>query len=144
MTTTVRSPERTVNELMALYHVQTPPVPLEAILQQPQPGMWTRIDLSVVAGPMLEAHDIYSTRLALAQLLAHLICTSPWGSQRSLNVLAQDETALHQLTRILLMPRDLLYTLPTSTLRPAAMRALFEVPQVEARRRLVEVGVISD
>ncbi len=144
MTAKVRSPERTVNELMALYHVEQPPVPLEAILQQPQAGMWTRIDLSVIAGPLAEAREIYTTRLALGQLLAHLICTCPWGSQRELDPLAQDEAALRKLTRSLLMPRDLLYRMPASTLKPSAMKALFEVPQLEARQRLVEVGVLSE
>lgn len=133
--------EAIANELVKAFEVAAPPVPVETMLQHPQPGMWATLNVSQLTGSFLSVKDKYSPRMSLARLLARHVLASPWGEQRDMpNLIAQDEERLRSFARMILMPDDMLQTLTPGSRNPVAMSLLYEVPEDEAEKRLTEWG----
>src|SRR5690606_28288684 len=78
-------------EVMRLFHVKVPPVPLESMLQQPPGDLWERVDLSQLTGNFWSIKDPYAPRMSLARLLARHLVSSPWGEEQKLNELIKNE-----------------------------------------------------
>lgn len=134
--------ERLAIELLAHYAIETPPVPVEAMLQNPARDMWQEVDFALL-GAQLNTPDPLALRMALACLLAQHLLNSPWGQAHGANQAAPPLEDVRQLARAVLMPRPMLSALPAAALEPAALGRMFEVPRDEARRRLIELDVVT-
>lgn len=141
MTSRALNVESVAHQLLSAYGIQTPPVPLEAILQHPLPDMCHRIDLAVLPDTFFAQDDPYRPRQALAHLLVCLLADSEWGSQHGLAGVASSADKVNQLARAILMPRDWLSQLPPAALEPGVLGALYQVPVAEAIIRLQELDV---
>ncbi|MBL8147252.1 MAG: hypothetical protein JNL34_12785 [Anaerolineae bacterium] len=128
-------------QLLAAYGIYSPPVPIEAILQRPQPDMWDTIDLSELSGTFFAAGDPYRPRLALTHLLVRLLTGTEWGAQRGLNGLNSSREQVESLARAILMPRAWLARLPATSLTAAAISPIYQVPAAEVVIRLRELDV---
>lgn len=131
-----------ISELLGHYAINSAPVPVEMILQNPARDMWSGVDLSRLSRALVSDSRPFALRLALAQLLVRLLCESAWGRERGLPDPGEREGALAPLVRALLMPRNLLAALPVSALNPEMVQMMFQVPQEEASQRLIEVDVL--
>lgn len=136
------SVELIIDELLGHYTIDSPPVPVELILQNPARDMWDEVDLSRLPKALAGDPRPFALRLFLAQLLARMLCESVWGRERGLPGPGEPDKALAPLARALLMPRSLLAALPASALNPKMVHSMFQVPLEEARRRLIEVDVL--
>jgi hypothetical protein len=143
MTSLLIRVERVMAELLDTYGVYAPPVPIEAILQRPRPGMWEIVDFSELSGTFFAMKDPHGPRLALARLLVRLLVSTPWGMERGLGELEGRPTAVYAAARALLMPRPMLMALPAASLVPGTISILYEVPETEVERRLVEIEAMT-
>jgi len=132
--------ERAVNDLLAAFEVNAPPIPVEVMLQRPKPDMWQRVNLSELSAAFVNVRERYSPRMSIARLLVRYVCRSEWGAVRQLAQFQGDEQAVRIFARTLLMPRSLLEILPESNRNPVTVSYRFEVPEDEARVRLIELG----
>lgn len=132
--------ESVVDELLAVYNTDIPPVPIESMLQNPAPGMWNEVDITQLSGSFLKFDDTYAPRMSMARLLARHICYSAWGTERGLDALQLDGDALRIFARMLIMPRTMMADLSTAALSPPALRLHFEVPEPDATQRLADLA----
>ena len=140
MTTTLAQLEAVTQELITLYEVQAPPVPVESMLQKPCDNMWQDMDITQISGGFLRVDDTYSPRMSMARLLARHIIHSDWGKARGLQALEGDDSQIHTFARMLIMPRSMMDELSTGAKSPATLRLHFEVPEQEAQERLKELS----
>lgn len=131
--------ENTAEELMRLFRVQLPPVPIEAMLQNPLPGMWEEVDISQVSGSFLNISSPYLPRMSLARVLARHIASSAWGEERGLRTVLGNSQAVSALARAVIMPRSMLDALAPAALTETTVSDHFEVPLKEAAARLSEL-----
>lgn len=127
-------------ELIHMYSVSAPPIPIERMLQHPHPDMWDEVDMDNISSTFLNISTPYSPRMSLARFLARQIAKSPWGRQRGLAGLDDDEEAIHSLARVIIMPADLVLELSESSRTPQLISLHFEVPEDDARLRLSELS----
>lgn len=132
--------EVAVNDLMIAFDVTTPPVPVEIILQRPKAGMWKEINLSELSGAFIRVGQRYSPRMSIARLLVRYILRSEWGAQHGLLAIGQDEKSLHALSRAILIPRSMIASEAISY-HPGVISTRFEIPEDDARLRLIEMGL---
>ncbi|KXK19564.1 MAG: hypothetical protein UZ15_CFX003001970 [Chloroflexi bacterium OLB15] len=132
--------EKITAELIELYKVDMPPVPIEFMLQYPLPGMWDEIDVSLVSGSFMILDNPYRPRMSLARLLAKEIATCNWGIERGLLPFQNDKQILGSLARALTMPLQMVQALSLAARIPEMMSDYFEVPAKDAKRRLEEIG----
>jgi hypothetical protein len=131
--------ESIAGEIMEVFEVYAPPVPIELMLQKPPAGMWEEVDVTQLSGSFLSIKDRFSPRMSLARLLARHIGTSEWGRSRGLFTLLQQGENLQSFARMLLMPEDMVQGLTASTRNAAYMSTYFEVPEDYAGERLLEL-----
>jgi len=131
--------EAAVEELLTIFEIDTPPVPIEIMLQNPRANMWREVDVTQLSGSFLKLDDAYSPRMSMARLLARHIVFSPWGQQRGLDAIGSDEDAIRALARILIMPRSMVQNVSTASRTVATMRLHFEVPENDASLRLQDL-----
>lgn len=131
--------EKVTTELIKLFNVDTPPVPVEYMLQHPFPSMWEEVDVSLVSGSFMILDDPYRPRMSLARLLAKEITICDWGVERGLLPFQDDKLMISALARALTMPRTMVLALSPSARIPEMMRDHFEVPAKDAVRRLEEI-----
>jgi len=131
--------EQIANEICETFEIYAPPVPVELMLQKPRNKMWEELDPTQLSGNFLSIKDRYSPRMSLARLLVRHIAASDWGKGRELNTLLGDTEALNTFARMLMMPEDMVVGLTTSNRNPKTMSIHFEVPEDEARQRLLEL-----
>ncbi|NDJ60318.1 MAG: 16S rRNA (guanine(966)-N(2))-methyltransferase RsmD [Chloroflexi bacterium] len=136
--------EAVVRELIANFEITSPPIPIESLLQHPQPGMWEEIDINQLSGSFLKITEPYAPRMSLARLLVRHIITSPWGGARGLVDLHDDDDQLHAFARMLMMPADMVMALGGSARTPDVIAAHFEVPEADAKLRLEELATYSE
>lgn len=131
--------EAVANTLIQAFEVNTPPVPVESMLQHPRPGMWNEVNVSQLTGSFLSIRDKYSPRMSLARLLARHVMASAWGEDHKVaEYINKDEDRLKAFARMIIMPDELLRTMSTGSRNPVAMGMYFEVPEDEAEQRLQE------
>lgn len=132
--------EEIAEELMDVFEVHAPPVPIESMLQHPKVGMWDEVDVNQLSGTFLSIKDQYSPRMSLARLLARHIATSDWGKERGiLDIIKKDEERLRAFARMIVMPATMVKGLTASSRNPMTLSAEFEAPEEDARQRLIEL-----
>jgi hypothetical protein len=131
--------EGITTELMEVFEVYSPPVPIETMLNKPRENMWDEVDATQLSGGFMSIKDRYSPRMSLARLLARHIASSDWGRERGLfEMFKTDETLLPVFARMLIMPANMLRNLSAAARNPTTMSLQFEVPEEDARQRLQE------
>lgn len=134
--------ENIATELIQIFEINTPPVPIEIMLQRPKPDMWKEVDITELSVGFLRGGGHYSPRMSLARLLARHVVHSEWGEHRGLkDVLKEgdgDET-LRAFARMLIMPVEMVKALTPSARIPITMSMHFEVPEEDAKQRLDEL-----
>lgn len=139
MTITLTELETVAQQLITLYDVQAPPVPVESMLQKPKQNMWQEMDITQISGGFLRVDDTYSPRMSMARLLARHIVFSQWGKSHGLAALEGNDEQIHTFARMLIMPRSMVDALSAGAKSPPTMRLHFEVPEEEAQQRLKEL-----
>lgn len=139
--TDMKDLESVGRELIHLYSVSAPPIPIERMLQHPHPDMWDDVDMNDFSSTFLKVSTPYSPRMSLARFLARQIAKSPWGQQRGLDGMDEDEQVIHSLARVITMPRDLVMEINAESRTPQLISLHFEVPEDDARLRLEELRV---
>lgn len=132
--------EAAANEIMALFDVDQPPVPIELMLERPRAGLWPRADLAELTSSFLVMTDRYSPRMSVARLLARHIARCPWGAERGLEPVAHSKTLISAFARALMMPREMVGESVEAGLSRIAMINKFEVPESDFQDRVVELG----
>lgn len=132
--------ESIATELLAQFDITSPPVPIESILQRPLPGMWEELDVSQLSSGFLVVTENYSPRMSLARLLARHVANSAWGMARELHTLIEDEQNLQRFSRMLIMPATMLAELHEEARTPQMVSVYFEVPEEDARLRLLDIA----
>ena len=64
--------EAIVAELMAVYDVKLPPVPVEVMLARPREGMWEEMDINQLTGGFLRLTDPFAPRMSMARMVGRL------------------------------------------------------------------------
>ncbi len=126
-------------ELMRVFDITTPPIPIENMLQRPKANMWEEVDIAHLSSSFLKVNDVYSPRMSLARMLARHVASSQWGQQHNLTAILQDPDQLYTFARMLIMPRNMVMELTTGARTPTAMSVHFEVPEEDARLRLIDL-----
>ncbi|MFN8378665.1 MAG: hypothetical protein U0452_08345 [Anaerolineae bacterium] len=133
--------ETVASRLLDVYGIQSPPVPIEAILQHPMPDMWEKVDLSAISGTFFAMDDPYRPRLAVARLLVRLLSSTEWGIRLGLAGITNSSEQVYHQARAILAPRSWLAQLPAASLTPPVIRTVYQLPLSEAMIRLQELGV---
>jgi len=131
--------EDITRELCRIFEVYAPPVPIELMLQKPSEGLWEKVDVAQLSGSFLSIKERYSPRMSLARLLARHIAGSEWGAERKLNSMVEDNEQINTFARILTMPEDMVLRMARSARNPKTMSLHFEVPEEDARQRLLDL-----
>ena len=131
--------EAIVQEICGIFDVYAPPVPVELMLQKPPDGLWEEVDVSQLSGSFLSIKERYSPRMSMARLLSRHIAVSSWGAERSVNTIIDDTDSVNRFARMLMMPEDMVTALTSSKRNPKAMSLHFEVPEDDARQRMLEL-----
>ena len=131
--------ESVVRELLQLYDIAAPPIPIERMLQHPLDDMWDDIDMNFVTSTFMKISTPFSPRMSLARFLARHIAKSPWGEKRGLDGL-DDDQSIHQFARVIVMPADLVLELSAASQTPQIISLHFEVPEEDAELRLQELA----
>ena len=126
-------------ELIAEFDVDSAPVPIELILQNPKDGMWEKVDITQLSGSFLSLKDRYSPRMSIARLLARHLSACPWGKERGLFDILREGDNLNRFARMLIMPKPLVEQVNTAARTPMTMNLQFEVPEDDIRLRLDEI-----
>ena len=134
-----RELEQIAKEICTTFDVFAPPVPVEIMLQKPLENMWEELDPSQLSGSFLSIKDRYSPRMSLTRMLVRHIAASDWGQARNLHSILGDTETLNMFARMLLMPEDMVVGLTSSARNPRTMSIHFEVPEDDARQRLLEL-----
>lgn len=128
-------------ELLELYEVDKPPIPIESMLRNPKNEMWKKVDINQISGTFLSVKDQFSPRMSLARLLVRHVANSDWGKERNLpQLFIENEDLLRAFTRMLIMPAPMIEALSAGARNPIAMSLKFEVPEDDARIRLSELN----
>lgn len=131
--------ELVASELVKAFDVKAAPVPVESMLQKPLPGMWGEINVSQLTGSFLSIRDPYSPRISMARLLARHVINSDWGTQRKLAEVIGNDEDVRAFARMLIMPKELVESLASGARNPVAMSMIFEVPEEDAQKRLMQM-----
>lgn len=132
--------EQITNDLMEVYGVHAPPVPIESMLQRPIDDTWDELDISQLSSNFINVNDYYSPRMSLARLLGRTLVNSEWGQKHGLHDLVPDDQSLRVFARMLIMPSNLIKGLSASARNPEWISVHFEVPVEDAEQRLQELG----
>jgi hypothetical protein len=130
--------ENIAKELITVFEIAAPPIPIESILQHPKEDMWEELDISQISATFFKITEHYSPRMSMARLLARHVVTCKWGQQRDLKDLRRDEDKLYAFARMLVMPANMILELQDASRTPEAISAHFEVPEEDARLRLLD------
>ena len=132
--------EAAVGDLLKAFDVSGPPVPVEIMLQRPKAGMWKEINLAELSTTFINIKQRYSPRMSVSRLLARNICRSEWGANHNVKTAAATDESLRAFARAILMPKHMLDRLPPASRTPIAISMRFEVPEEDARLRLLDLG----
>jgi len=135
--------ETAITDLMTAFDVTEPPIPIEIMLQRPKAGMWKEVNLSELSTAFINVKQRYSPRMSVARLLARLACRSEWGDRHNLGMVGSTDEGLRALARAVLMPRSMLDQLAPASRTPITVSMRFEVPEDDARQRLIDLGYLT-
>lgn len=132
--------ESAVDEIMMLFDVDHPPVPIELMLERPREGLWTRADLTELTSSFLVMTDRYSPRMSVARLLARHIARCDWGDEHGLGPIFNSKTLTNRFARALMMPRGMVAQAFEDGQSHIAMLNRFELPENDFKMRMIELG----
>ena len=135
--------ETVASELIRIFEINSPPVPIEIMLQRPKPDMWREVDITELSVGFLKGGGHYSPRMSLARLLARHVVHSDWGESRGLKDILKNkdgEETLRAFARMLIMPMEMVKALTASARIPITMSMHFEVPEDDVKERLDELA----
>lgn len=132
--------ESIADEICEAFEVYAPPVPIELMLQKPPEGMWDEIDVTRLSGSFLSVAERYSPRMSLSRLLARHIAASEWGKEQGIDKILGDEETLNAFARMLVMPKEMVSGLTNNMKNPQTLSMHFEVPESDARERLLDLA----
>ncbi len=134
--------EAIAEHLCEVFDIHSPPVPIERMLQEPPPGLWSEVDIRNLSGTFLtyKAGEPFSPRMSIARLLIRHMCMSDWGARNGLGGDCEDKAKIHALSLVMVMPRFMIDDLPASARNPKAIGMHFEVPEEDARARLLTLA----
>ena len=135
--------ESAVRDLVVAFDVSNPPVPVELMLQRPKAGMWKEINLSELSTSFINVKQRYSPRMSVGRLLARSICRSEWGDRHQLKSYAENDDSIRALARAILIPKEMLDLIPPASRSTMAVSMRFEVPEDDARQRLLDLGYMT-
>jgi hypothetical protein len=130
-------------ELIRIFEIHAPPVPIEIILQRPKANMWKEVDITELSISFVKGGGHFSPRMSLARLLARHVVHSDWGGEHGLETIIEEaggEDALRAFARMLIMPHEMVKALAPSALTPITMSMHFEVPEEDASLRLGDLA----
>jgi hypothetical protein len=130
-------------ELIHIFEINSPPVPIEIMLQRPKPDMWDEVDITELSVGFLKGGSPYAPRMSLARLLARHVMHSEWGVARGLEAMLKQpdgEKMVYAFARMLVMPAEMVKTLSPGAQVPITMGMHFEVPEEDAKQRLTEIN----
>lgn len=128
-----------VDDLMEIFEIHSPPVPIETMLNNPRNSMWKEVNVAQLTGSFLTFTDQYSPRMSMARLLARHVINCEWGKERNLPALVDDDETLRAFARMLIMPAELLNATSKSSRTPNTISMQFEVPEEDAHQRLLQL-----
>ncbi len=131
--------EAIASELITTFDIKAPPIPIESMLQHPKPDMWAEVDIAKLSGGFLNIKEPYSPRMSLARLLARHVASSDWGKAHELNAMIKTEDQIAAFARMLIMPVHMVKVLSSGARTASTMSLHFEVPEEDARARLMEL-----
>jgi len=129
-----------VADLMRIYEVDAPPVPVELMLHRPKAGLWEAADPNELTNSAGIRQSRYALRMSVARLLARSISESQWGREHNLASFEQDREALRAFARAILMPRKMLENVYGGVRTPPVIAMRFQVPDEDAQLRLLDLG----
>jgi hypothetical protein len=132
--------EEIAQEICEEFEAFAPPIAVELMLQQPPENMWEEIDVAQLSGSFLSIKERYSPRMSLARLLVRHIAASEWGIARGLDKILGDSELLNAFARMILMPKEMILGLTTAMKTPQSISLRFEVPESDAKDRLIELA----
>jgi hypothetical protein len=132
--------EEIAQEICEEFEAFAAPIPVELMLQQPPENMWEEIDVAQLSGSFLSIKERYSPRMSLARLLVRHIAASEWGKARGLDKILGDSELLNAFARMILMPKEMISGLTTAMKTPQSVSLRFEVPESDAKDRLIELA----
>ena len=127
-------------EVITIFEVKSPPVPIERMLQHPPPDMWEEVDIAKLSLGFLSVKERYSPRMSLTRLLARHIINSAWGTQQDIGTLISSDEDVYAFARMLIMPLDMIRALSANARASAILSSHFEVPEDDASQRLFEIA----
>jgi hypothetical protein len=136
----IQTLEQIAENICEDFEAYAPPVPIELMLQKPLVGMWEEVDVAKLSGTFLSVAERYSPRMSLSRLLARHIAASDWGKAQGINAILGNETLLNAFARMLIMPKEMLTGLTSNMRNPQTISMHFEVPESDARERLLELS----
>jgi hypothetical protein len=134
--------EQIASALVNAFNVHAPPVPVETMLQKPEPGMWQELNVSQLSGSFLSFKEPFSPRMSMVRLLVRHLIASPWGGNYNLPaIIGRDEDKLRLLARMIIMPREMIEAIPVMQRSAAYISSYFEVPESDAQARLLDLSL---
>jgi len=134
--------ENIATELIHLFEIEDPPVPIEIMLQRPTADMWDDVDINELSVGFIKGGGRYSPRMSLVRLFARNIIKSKWGEDHGLPAIAKQgkyDDVVNAFGRMLVMPIEMIKALSEGARTPMTMSMHFEVPEEEAQIRLSEL-----
>lgn len=120
--------EAVVHELIQLYNVQNPPVPVETMLEQPYNQMWENALAFDLSSKYYDPSEPYNSRMGLARMLTRNLRRSQWGRDRRLDHIVTERDQVHAFARMLVLPRALLKEVHQDDMNPLTLSEMFQVP----------------
>lgn len=120
--------EAVVHELIQLYNVQTPPVPIETMLEQPYNQMWENALAFDLSSKYYDPNEPNNSRMGLARMLTRRLCGSQWGRDRKLDHIITGRDQVYAFAQMLVLPRALLKEVHQDDMNPSALGDMFQVP----------------
>lgn len=132
--------ETVAQEVMTIFEIKSPPVPIERMLQHPPVDMWEEVDIGKLSIGFLSVKDRYSPRMSLTRLLARHIVNSAWGTDQNISEMVTSDEDVYAFARMLIMPLAMIRALSKDARTSHTLSAHFEVPEEDASQRLVETA----
>lgn len=128
--------EKSAQEIIEMFEVFAPPVPVESMLQNPPQGAWSKVDPTQLSGGFLNIKEKFSPRMSLARLLVRHVAGSEWGRERGLFQILQKPDMIQCFARMVIMPREMILSMIPRDRNPLTIATQFEVPESDADLRL--------
>jgi len=131
--------EQTAQDILAIFDIYAPPIPIETMLQRPRSGLWEAVDPTQLSGGFMSLKEKFSPRMSLARLLVRHVATSEWGRERGLFEMMQQPDMIQAFARMIIMPREMILSMSPRDQNPTTIGVEFEVPESDAELRLKEL-----